>query len=504
MPFLFFVILVLRSSVWNLPFVRDAFGYAYVGSELSKGAILYKEVWDHKPPGVYILDAIIYKISPIFYLHAIKIFNVFISFAGTYFFYKLLRNFFDHKTSFISTILFCVFSNIYMLNQGDNMVEAYMVPLVVLIYYFFIKSLSGRLKTFSFITGILLGISFIFKQVGILPLIAIVIYVSIYEKKMFISRLFYFLAGIFSIVVPFVFYFFLQNAAFEALEAVFLYNFSYSGQGYSFLSIGQSLFYLLQVILATFLFWFLFLVGILKKNRNKFSNLFLLFFIFSFLGAGMGGKFAFSKNYLLLILPSMGYFVGCALEEIREKIIKKTETKILVFVVILFLLLPSVLLQMQAVLAGFYFKGIFNPGSRETIYSIGLPNFNFVEEEKKFYKIAKYVQMNVKEGTPILNWGAEPEMYLLTRTSSSTRFFYNFPLNGIFIKDNYLTQRRKIFIQELAASKPEIIVTNKNEERHKPSFKNLEFTEFKEFVGKNYVLEREIEGYLVFRLNPTL
>jgi len=135
------IILLLKVSIWTLPFVRDAFGYAYVGSEIAKGAVLYKDIWDHKPPGVYWLDASIFTLFPS-YLIGIRLVSTVFSILAALVFYKLLRQFFSHQVSVATTILFALFSNIYMLTQGDNMVETYMLAPLIALYYFFVKAVK--------------------------------------------------------------------------------------------------------------------------------------------------------------------------------------------------------------------------------------------------------------------------------------------------------------------------------------------------------------------------
>jgi len=320
------------------------------------------------------------------------------------------------------------------------------------------------------------------------------------KKEQFLQRFFLISLGICSIVLPITVYFVVNNTSFAALEGIFLYNFFYSGQGYTISSLSQSLFYLLQVFFASLLLWFLAVIGLFKRKFTDIDLLFGLFFLFAFLGAAMGGKFAFSKNYLLLVLPSLGYFAAHAIEQLIAYFSKDKFLRNIGILGAAFLLLPTILLQGQAVLAGLYFQGMFNPGQRETIYSLGLPNYNFVTEEKTYFAIASYLNNHTEKDQYILDFGAEPELYLLTNTRTPTRYFYNFPINGVFIHDNRQEERKEMFMSEIQKNKPIYIITNNKEERHKPSLTDLDFPAFKTFLQMHYIHEKTIDNYLIFRL----
>ncbi|MBI2028418.1 MAG: glycosyltransferase family 39 protein [Candidatus Levybacteria bacterium] len=496
--FLISLIALLKISVWTLPFVRDGFGYAYVGGRIAQGAILFKDVWDHKPPGVYFLDALTYLIFPD-YIFGVRILSLVASVTSAIFFYCLIKSLFNSRTAFLTTVLFSIFTNVYMVTQGDNLVESYMIPFVSLSYILFIKAYQSKKILFFMLTGVVVGILFIFKQVGILAFFAFALFIFWKDKKRF-RNTFYLGIGVIVPLVPFVLYFYLNNAFAEALDAIFLYNFIYSRQGYSVSSISQSIYYLIQVLFATLLMWVLGIIGLIGRKLREKDFMFLILFLFAFLGTMLGGKFAFSRNYFLLLFPALGYFAAVAIDQILSKIPKDDFLKKTAFTVFTFLLFPSIILHVQSILSGLHFAGLFDPGERQTLYALGLPNYSFISDEKIYYSIANYLRKHVQKGDSILDFGAEPEFYLLTKTYSPTRFFYNFPLNGVFISDERQEKRREIMMSDILIKKPLYIVTNREEERYKPSFKNLKFPEFKEFVEKYYFLEKEIGNYMIFRL----
>jgi hypothetical protein len=51
------VLVVFRLHAFDVPLERDEGNYAYIGSRLLAGDRLYVDVWDHQPPGVFVLFA---------------------------------------------------------------------------------------------------------------------------------------------------------------------------------------------------------------------------------------------------------------------------------------------------------------------------------------------------------------------------------------------------------------------------------------------------------------
>ena len=57
-PALALVVLILfRLHAFGLPLETDECNYAYFGARLLEGDWLYVDLWDHQPPGVFVLFA---------------------------------------------------------------------------------------------------------------------------------------------------------------------------------------------------------------------------------------------------------------------------------------------------------------------------------------------------------------------------------------------------------------------------------------------------------------
>lgn len=483
----FFVLtLIVRGSSWTLPFQRDAIGYAYNGREIVNGAVLYRDMWDHKPPAIYFLNAAVYKTFPTFYLQSLRIVSLLSSFLSAVFLFYLLRHFFAEKVAGLTTAFYAIFSNVYFLTVGDNLVEGYMLPILVCCYYSFIK------KRY-FLSGIFLGILFLFKQVGILPLGALIFHLITEKKYKALTPLILIGMGIALSLLPFVYYVEVNGIVKETWDAIYTYNVIYSRQPMTIASMGQSLYYATQVVLGALPFWVLAAVGLAQKKYLRTDILFLLLFLFSLIGTAMGGKFAFTRHYFLLVFPALSYFVAKSFDALAHQ-------KFLTFFVA-GLILPSVIMQGQVVLSGLYYADKLGGSQKEMQYLLGLPQYNFVEEQKLSQRVITYLKQYVREGDYIVDWGAEPELYVLTDTAAPTRYYYNFPLNGVFISgDPKLPERRRVFMSEIEKNKPSIIIVNKEATKHQSSFEELDFLEFKKFIGDHYSSQVTIGNFIIFRL----
>ncbi len=495
-----FIVILLRTSVWLLPMQRDAVGYAYIGKEVARGAVPYRDVWDHKPPGVYVLNAFVYTLFPTLYVPALLATSLLAALLSSILLFFLLRFFFSVRTSWVATVLFSIFSNIYVLTVGDNLIEGHMLPILIGFYFLFIHALRTHKPRFYIFSGILLGILFLFKQVGILPIFSCIFYLVWRKQFKAWKEILYICIGVLLALAPVAIYFWHHQALHEAFDAIFIYNVYYSKQGYDFRSLGQSAYYSLQVILATLLFWYFAVIGFFKKGKIQTDVLFVLFFLTSFVGVAMGGRFAFTRHYFLLIYPTLAYFAAKALEAWFSRLRKDRFLKMSASMAIVALILPSLIVQSQAALSGLYFRGLLHFKMREAQYLLGMQNYNFVEEEKIFYRITAYLKQRVGENDVILDWGAEQEIYMLTNAHALTRYFYNFPLNGTFITHDPLREsRRIIFMKELEKNNPIYIVGNKEETLHQPSFQELDFPAFKEFLMNNYVIETTIDNFIIWK-----
>lgn len=113
---------------------RDSGVFLYIGKQILNGAIPYRDVWDHKPPAVFYLDALGLLIGRgsmwgVWFLQFISLL-----FAGFLGHLMLKRNFGIVASLFGSTFWL---SNFIVISSRGNVTEIWALPFQFLALYFF-------------------------------------------------------------------------------------------------------------------------------------------------------------------------------------------------------------------------------------------------------------------------------------------------------------------------------------------------------------------------------
>lgn len=155
---------------------RDESLYFLIAHSFLNGIPPYVEVWDNKPPGIFIL----FSLSILIFGDSITSIRILacLSVASTsYFLYKIAKliskN--NEKIGLLAGILYLVFS---LSNNGVAAnAEILFAPFVALAFYLLFKDTKYRSFTF-FIIGVLLGIAMQIKYVVLMDFIAFLVIVS--------------------------------------------------------------------------------------------------------------------------------------------------------------------------------------------------------------------------------------------------------------------------------------------------------------------------------------
>jgi hypothetical protein len=106
---------------------RDAGAYLYMGQQILRGQVPYRDLWDHKPPGIHLVNAaglLIAHGSPwgVWFLEVLSIGAA----AGIC--YRVLDRAFEPTTAAIATSLWVVSYSV-ILNKFGNLTEEFVLPL---------------------------------------------------------------------------------------------------------------------------------------------------------------------------------------------------------------------------------------------------------------------------------------------------------------------------------------------------------------------------------------
>lgn len=235
--FLFIVVFILcLLTLYSSPLYKglpdiDSSVFQVMGKGMLEHKIIYRDLFDHKGPIVYIINAMGFFINNKYGLFIIE-FIIF--YIGTIFVYKTSRIVLSKKLSIIVNLLYMLISFRYF--YGGNYTEEYAITFMSIAMYFIIKILYNKeidKKIYWIIIGATFTINLLIKPTyisiwmafGIVQLIS-----SIKDRKIkeLIKNIGYIIIGVLIIFVPIMLYLIINNAVSSFIYAYINMNMKYS------------------------------------------------------------------------------------------------------------------------------------------------------------------------------------------------------------------------------------------------------------------------------------
>lgn len=418
---LFFFLLRLPSFIEPY-WYGDEGVYEVIGMALNNGRMLYSQIWDNKPPLLYLIYAIAHADQ-----FTVRLLSTFFAIVSTILFYYLSKNLFrSHKISSISTVIYVLLFATPILEGNISNAENFMLlPIIaaaLLVYkaskIIVIAHAYKRVYVSLFSAGLLLGIAFLFKIVALFDFTTFFIFLTIIylpekfsihkNKRLYkdlVKKLTIYTLGFLIPVVLTILYFYIQGSIVDFIQATFFSNISYVGYKNKFI-ISQG--FILIKILALFtvvalVFW--------KRKSIPQSVIFIIFwFFFSIFNAFFSGQIW--THYLLVLLPSTALLFGLLFDRKAKKL----------RIVILGLLLILV-----------YSVNVFFKISIQTIgktfqyyqnFALFITNKRSLIKYQEYfdrrvpgdYAVAQFISNNTNPNDVIFIWGNNPQIYVLSNT----------------------------------------------------------------------------------------
>jgi len=447
-----FVFFLLRlPSLFEPDWYGDEGIYQVLGMGIRAGRLLYRDIFDNKPPFLYLLYSLVN--SDQFF---IRLLSLVFGLISVWVFFYLSKKMFDNpKASYITTSIFAVLFGLPLIEGNIANAENFMLLLNISAAFLVIKSLEYKAQNTKYliltIAGFILGLSFLFKIVAVFDFAAFFAFLffvnysqkllDIFIVKNFIKEIKNLLPLIIGFIIPVTVttIFFLLNHAFSNfLTATFFSNIDYVGYGNK-LIIPQGFLILKLVLLGTFSF-FVFFKRKTLGNSFVFVSLWLAFSLFNAF---------FSQrpytHYVLVLLPAFCLMIGLFL-------LNKNFSKLSGVLTITSFI--AILLSFT-----FYIKTV-----------LYYPNFIFfvidgthVNSYQKFfdkstpwnYEIANYINSNAGPKDNIFIWGNNAQVYYLTGKLPPGKYTAAYHITSY--KDGYSNTKKGLDI-----SKPKFIVIMPN------------------------------------------
>lgn len=427
--------------------LTDSSVFKYIGLSMTKGAIPYLDIFDHKGLLLYFINCLGTIISMNFGVWLLEFIFMFIS---LFFAYKLARKF---TSKGVSLLIVCLaFSLIYNYFDGGNLTEEYALPFQLIalnvFFDFFLQpqkysstnlsKLNYKLFNFPvFICGICFS-SVLFIRANMISVwivfcLMVLIYCIVNKKySEIIKFIISFALGMLVIFIPMFIYLLKNNAVKSFIDSYILFNMNYSENIKTAKCITLVYFFNTSVTSLAFIILGIKIYLQIKKRENYYFNLgYLGYMALTLLLIGMSGRIY--SHYGMIIIPALIYPYCILYQFIETKELKKLGINLLVTGYILnFIIVP--------IGGNFLLDSLKSIQNRTTI----------TDEETK--KVIDYIKNNTNEDDTISVFGNSDYFYYLSNRKSASRYSYQVPI---------VATDKKIMIDYLAdlkENKPKVIV----------------------------------------------
>ncbi|MDO8750292.1 MAG: hypothetical protein Q7K03_04000 [Dehalococcoidia bacterium] len=421
-----------------------------------EGKVLYREVWDHKPPGVYLINALGLTVGKgsLWGVWALEVVSLAVAALLSV---TVLSRVYGLLIGTAVTISWML--ALPHLSPGGNFTEEYLLPLQFAALWVFVSAEERGWRPYhGVMLGIMAGAAMLLK-LNVLGIWAAVLFYKLVvmanrNRWREIFRLFWTVAiGTGMVLGAATVWLYSSGAFADFVDAVFRYNAEYSRSASLYARV-HSLFYGFTLEGTAGLFvlglagWLLslYLVVQARGRLDRFDPMTIIAFVglpIEMLMLSISGRDY--PHYWLVALPLMatsaavffhglrGGFYITQNKESAASTLAHLQTRNFVIVATVSLLLAA---------------NVEPTGLFLTKYVRG--DFVSVETE-----VVKYVVGNTKKDDLVLLWGAEPGINFLTSRASPTRFSYLYPLLTTGYQSEHLVNQ---FLCQLSSNPPAMII----------------------------------------------
>ncbi len=404
------IFVVLRfPSIFEPYWYGDEGIYEVIGISLNQGRQLYSQIWDNKPPVLYLIYALFNGD-----LFSVKLVSLLAGLGAVVVFYLITKKLFKNNISqIVSTVFFTYFLATPVIEGNIANAENFIILPTLLSFYLLFCS-SSKSNLITFLAGVLLSISFLTKTVAVFDFISffiILIGIRYFEKLPLNINKFYpeikkiiladskerifILSFLMPLILTFAYFIFTGTFA-DFWKASFSENVSYVGYGnYFIIPMGFMILKIIFLILA------IFVIFLFRKKLTKIG-----FIIFIWTAISLFDAFFSNRpytHYLLVFLPSIAIFLGYAFENRRLLIITILSLSLVYLIVSSnFKFYNRIIPYYQNYIS--YIKG----GDIEKYQTF------FDPHTPRDYHVADFIKTHLKKDENIFLWGDSAQIYALS------------------------------------------------------------------------------------------
>lgn len=441
-PFLVCLVLAIVFLFPINPIIRPFAGndsgvFLYIGNGLLHGKIPYVDIWDHKPPLTYFINALSLIMTP----HStwgIYIVQIFFLSTCNFLLYSLLSR--SLKKIFVFLLIAVFDLECILLSAGGNLTSFYTLPFQLLAFYGLVK-ISESQNTFKvgLLTGIAFACTLLIRQTSIGPFVALALVILINKSLRNIKLVWRwgkgFAVGALIISLPLFIFFAYHKALIDLWDQVVIFNTYYAGKNSlldKLLVIKEGIGILAPtgLIFLSFLGLFPLILQVIRRQKiSPLQKIVIISWIFDWIFISWGGRD--KVPYYATMLPSSVLLAGIGLQFLSSRFSKASIRNILLIPAFLYL--------------GYLFVGYYNSSvtiGEDQIYSRG--------------KIIQYITQNTTPDDKILVWGNETWIYFHSNREAADRFIY---VNPLYFTDYATGHVVSSYFKRIIDSKPKLLIS---------------------------------------------
>ncbi len=415
---------------------NDSGIFLYFGSRILKGDIPYKNLWDHKPPLIFYIDALGLFISnrSIWGVWALEVMSLFASVL-------LLYGVFRKNVSMPALLLALVglITNIVFPNEGGNFTEEFGIPFQCIALFLFCHFMvMDKKKPWRwFLIGGAMGMALMLKQT-LIGIWAALLIISAYkfltkDRTIHLADFFWFLGGLVLVQGACILYFYINHSLWEFWDVAYRFNFLYSDiTTQDRIEAVGSIF---RVFLTASWFYYFGLViwaAFVRRGIDYVRKLpvillvALVDFPIEIILISLSGKNY--HHYFFTLLPCFAILIGYGWEY-AHKPISNHSLKFIIYMIALIMIVYKPIIQL--------IKEYQQP------------------PEIAVTKVVQYIKSTTKQGDYVLLWGSQTVINFMSGRDAPTRFVHQKPLYRIGYASPELSQE---MLNDLKTKPPKIII----------------------------------------------
>lgn len=173
------LIACLRGAAYLQPDPSDAYRYAYVGAKWTEGWMPYRDLFENKPPAIYALNALAYRISADHHWRVVYLIETALAVLTVTCFVSILRRWLGKPYDYLLALLAIPLAFGLKLAYSGNMTEGYQVAFVVAGLWVVVVTAQQRSSLWLLPAGALIGIGSLFKPPGLAAGIAVIAWLGL-------------------------------------------------------------------------------------------------------------------------------------------------------------------------------------------------------------------------------------------------------------------------------------------------------------------------------------